>query len=296
MARARITYLSEAEKEFVHEKTLEVLAKVGVAYNTPRAIDLLEAAGARVDREALTARLTWDVIEAALKTVPRTVLLAGRDPSQDRLLGGERLIATSDGMTTYMLDDVTGERREGTTADLADVTRLCDALEEIDTLWPSPNPGDAPADLLPLVTQATMVRNSTKHIQDEVRTPEMVEPILEIYEAACGAPLTERPCFSVTNCTIAPLQHDRDMTEAGLKLVRARRAHLRPAHAAGRDHGADDPARHLHPEHGGAALGHRALPGWRTPAAPSSPGWARRSPTCAPGGTSPPARRSGSST
>jgi trimethylamine--corrinoid protein Co-methyltransferase len=219
VAKARITYLSEVEKEFVHEKTLEVLAKVGVAYNTPRASDLLAAAGARVDREALTARLTWEVIEEALKTVPRTVLLAGRDPSQDRLLGGERLITTSDGMTTYMLDDVTGERREGTTADLADVTRLCDALDEIDTLWPSPNPGDAPADVLPLVTQATMVRNSTKHIQDEVRTPEMVEPILEIYEAACGAPLTERPCFSVTNCTIAPLQHDRDMTEAGLKLV-----------------------------------------------------------------------------
>jgi trimethylamine--corrinoid protein Co-methyltransferase len=122
-------------------------------------------------------------------------------------------------MTTYMLDDVTGARRDGTVDDLADVTRLCDALGEIDTLWPSPNPGDAPADVLPLVTQATMVRNSTKHIQDEVRTPEMVEPILEIYEAACGAPLTERPYFSVTNCTIAPLQHDREMTEAGLKLV-----------------------------------------------------------------------------
>ena len=219
MAKARITYLSETEKEFVHEKALEVLARVGVAYNTPQAIDLLEAAGARVDREALTARLTWDVIEPALKTVPGTVLLAGRDSSRDCVLGGERLITTSDGMTTYMLDDATGERRDGTTADLADVTRLCDALEEIDTLWPSPNPGDADPAVLPLVTQATMVRNSTKHIQDEVRTPEMVEPILEIYETACGASLTERPYFSVTNCTIAPLQHDKDMTEAGLKLV-----------------------------------------------------------------------------
>jgi trimethylamine---corrinoid protein Co-methyltransferase len=219
VARARITYLSDSEKEFVHEKTLEVLAKVGVAYNTPRAIDLLEQAGARVDRGALTARLTWDVIEPALKTVPRTVLLAGRDATRDCVLGGDRLIATSDGMTTYMLDDVTGERRDGTAADLAAVTRLCDGLEEIDTLWPSPSPGDAPAEVLPLVTQSTMVRNSTKHIQDEVRTPEMVEPILEIYEAACGAPLTERPYFSVTNCTIAPLQHDREMTEAGLKLV-----------------------------------------------------------------------------
>jgi trimethylamine--corrinoid protein Co-methyltransferase len=219
VAKARISYLSGIEQQFIHEKTLEVLEKVGVAYNTPQAIDLLAAAGAKTDREALTARLSWELIEAALTTVPRTVLLAGRDPARDCVLGGERLIATSDGMTTYMLDDVTGERRDGTTADLADVTRLCDALGEIDTIWPSPNPGDADAAVLPLLTQATVLRNTTKHIQDEIRTPEMVEPILEIYEAACGAPLTERPCFSVTNCTIAPLQHDRDMTEAGLKLV-----------------------------------------------------------------------------
>ena len=67
MAKARITYLSETEKEFVHQKTLEVLEKVGVAYNSPKAIELLQSAGARVDREALTARLTWDLIEPALR-------------------------------------------------------------------------------------------------------------------------------------------------------------------------------------------------------------------------------------
>ena len=219
MAKARIAYLSESEKAFIHEKTLQVLAEVGVAYNTPAAIRVLQDAGARTDAEALTACLTWDVIEPALKTVPRTVPLAGRDAGADRVLGGGRLVATSDGMTTYMLDDVGGRRREGTLADLAEVTRLCDGLDEIDVLWPSPNPGDVPVEILPLVTQATMVRNGVKHVQDEVRTPEMVEPILEIYEAACGARLTERPYFSVTNCTIAPLQHDREMTEAGLKLV-----------------------------------------------------------------------------
>ena len=49
MAQARITYLSESEKQFVHEQTLRVLAEVGVAYNTPQAIELLAAAGAQVD-------------------------------------------------------------------------------------------------------------------------------------------------------------------------------------------------------------------------------------------------------
>ena len=220
MAQARITYLSEGEKQFVHEQTLRVLAEVGVAYNTPQAIELLAAAGAQVDRENLTARLGWELIEACLKTVPKRILLAGRRPVNDRVLGEWPLVATSDGMTTYMYDDLTGERRPGTADDLATLARLSDALDEIDVVWPSPMTGDVDPWTMPLVAQATMVRNSSKHVQDEVRTPEMVEPILEIYEAAVGAPLTERPYFSVTNCTIAPLQHDKEMTEAGLKLCR----------------------------------------------------------------------------
>jgi trimethylamine---corrinoid protein Co-methyltransferase len=219
VARARLEYLSTREVEFIHEKTLELLGRVGVAYNSPRAIAVLEAAGVRVDRERLVAWPDWAAIETALATVPRRILLAGRDSAHDRVLGDGRLVTTSDGMTTYMLDEPGGARREGSAADLATVTRLCDALDEIDIVWPSPQAGDVEARLAPLVMQATMVRHTAKHVQDEVRTPQMVGPILEIYEAAAGAALRERPVFSVTNCTIAPLQHDREMTEAGLELA-----------------------------------------------------------------------------
>jgi trimethylamine---corrinoid protein Co-methyltransferase len=220
VAKARIQYLSDSEKEFVHEKVLEVLSEVGIAFNTPEAIDLLEAAGAQVDRETLTAKLTWDVIEPALATAPKQVLLAGRVPEADVVLGGDRWICTSDGMTTNVVDDATGEMRSGTVEDLARFTRLTDAMPEIDTLWPSPQAGDVNGHNMPLVMQATVIRNGVKHVQDEVRAPEMVDPILEMYEAAAGAKLTERPYFSVTNCTIAPLQHDREMTEAGLLMCR----------------------------------------------------------------------------
>ncbi len=220
MAKARITYLSDDEKQFIHEKTLQVLAEVGVAYNSRKAIDLLAAAGAEVDRDALTAKLTWEVIEPALATVPRQVRLAGRDAAHDVVLGDGGFLCTSDGMATYWYDDLTGKRRAATTDDLVQITRLSDAMPELDYLWPTLQAGDAEGELMPLVMQATMVRNSAKHVQDEVRTPEMVGPILEIYETACGAPLTERPYFSVTNCTIAPLQHDKEMTEAGLLLCK----------------------------------------------------------------------------
>ncbi|MBE0528104.1 MAG: trimethylamine methyltransferase family protein [Thermoleophilia bacterium] len=220
MAKARIIYLSDSEKDFIHQKTLEVLANVGVAYNTPEAIDILEEAGAQVDRETMRAKLSWELIESCLKTVPDRILLAGRRPEDDRVLGEWPLHTTTDGIQTYVYDDLTGERREGTSADLATFVKLGDALSEVDAIWPSPQASDLDPYSMPVIWQAISIRNTSKHIQDEIREPQLVEPILAMYEAAAGASLRERPIFSVTNCTIAPLQHDRDMTEAALKMVR----------------------------------------------------------------------------
>ena len=165
-------------------------------------------------------------------------------------------------------------------------------MPEIDYLWPTLQSGEVEGALMPLAMQATMVRNSAKHVQDEVRTPEMVDPILEIYEAACGASLIERPCFSVTNCTIAPLQHDREMTEAGLRLCkRGVPIFVLPMPQVGTT-GPGNRALGLHRQHGRTALGHRALPARRSRAAPPSRAWARASPTCARAATSRPAPRS----
>jgi trimethylamine---corrinoid protein Co-methyltransferase len=220
VAEPRLTYLTEDEKQRIHEMVLHVLSDVGVAYNSSRAIDLLAEAGVEVDRQRLTARLTWDVIEPCLSTVPTRVLLAGRDPAKDVVLGGERLVVTSDGMATYVYDDATGDRHAGTSYDLAEMMRLLDALDEVDTVWPSPQAGDLDAVTQALEMNAICLRNTVKHIQDEVRVPAMVSPMLAIYEAAIGASLRERPVFSVTNCTIAPLQHDAEMTDAGIELCR----------------------------------------------------------------------------
>ena len=46
MARIDGESLDEAERETLNEQTLTVLEEVGVAYNTPAAMDLLEGTGA----------------------------------------------------------------------------------------------------------------------------------------------------------------------------------------------------------------------------------------------------------
>jgi trimethylamine--corrinoid protein Co-methyltransferase len=221
VARPSLQYLSDADKQFIHEQTLRVLAEVGVAYNTPTLTELLADAGATVDAANLTAKLPWDLIEQCLKTVPRDILLAGRDPAYDCRVSDDGMIYTSDGAATYMLDDLTGERHEGTAADLAQLACLYDAVPEIDFMWATITPGDVDSRVGNLEMARIAFENSRKHLQDEVRTPDQAPVMIEMLEAIAGAPLTERPIWSATNCTIAPLQHDAEMTEAHILMARA---------------------------------------------------------------------------
>ena len=221
MARTKLQYLSEQDRQFIHEQTMRVLADVGVAYNTPTLTGLLQEAGAQVDAENLRAKLPWELVERCLKLCPRDVLLAGRDAAYDCHVNDEGIVYTSDGAATYMLDDLTGERHVGTQADLARMMRLYDAVPEIDFTWATITPSDVDPRAGNLEMARISFENSRKHLQDEVRQPDQAPVFIEMLEAIAGAPLRERPIYSVTNCTIAPLQHDGDMTEAHILLARA---------------------------------------------------------------------------
>ena len=260
MARARMTYLSEAERQFVHEQTAYVLEEVGVGYNTPAAIDLLEEAGAEVDRARLRARLPWELVERCLKTCPRQVRLAGRAPGTDVVLGDGSLTFCTDGTGTYMYDDVSGVRSEGTARDLRQVMRLFDALPDVDYAWPSISARDLDPLTAGLEIEAISLDCFGKHLQDEVREVAHVKPLLEIFEAVAGGSLWDRPIFSTVNCTIAPLQHEREMTNGDHGARQGRRAGTGAAHAAPRHDLADDRPRHEYHQHGRAAQRRGAVP------------------------------------
>jgi len=77
MARLTVSFLDETDRETLHEQTLTVLEEVGVAYNTPSALDVLDGTEAVLDRERLTARLPRELVERCLETAPRDRQIGG---------------------------------------------------------------------------------------------------------------------------------------------------------------------------------------------------------------------------
>lgn len=214
--------LTAAEKEALHQRVLHVLEHVGIGLGSTVALELLAEAGATVDREQRAARLPPDLVESCLTRAPRRVRLAGRDPSRDVIVGpGSRLACCTDGMTTLVLDDVTGETRDATREDLAYYYGLYDALEELDFIWTSltVSEGDAPS--VGLETDLIALESTSKHVQSVVaHSPEQVPPLIEMLEIIAGATLQERPIYSSLHCPVSPLRFEAEKLDASIELAR----------------------------------------------------------------------------
>jgi trimethylamine--corrinoid protein Co-methyltransferase len=211
--------LSLQEIALIHERSLELLERVGVQYNSREALEILEDHGCRVDYERACASLTPDLVEWALQQAPRVVRLAGRDPGRDVVLDGRRPHHTTDSQGTEAVDFESGERRNSTLYDLQQAVRFADALEKIEIVNVSVAASDVPVSVRVLRQFTEAFKGTSKPVRSGVYNHQQASWLVELAKAASGTDVF-RPIFSVIDCTISPLMHDGPMTEACIHLVK----------------------------------------------------------------------------
>lgn len=96
--------LTEPAVQAIHEATMRVLERRGVHVASEKAFDLLEEAGASVDRGRGEVRIPPELVEKSIESAPRQVLLAGRDPANDVLLGDGRVHFSTFGTGVSVID------------------------------------------------------------------------------------------------------------------------------------------------------------------------------------------------
>ncbi len=224
MPSPRVSLLHPSDRDLIHERTLEVLDRVGVRFQSAKALEVLEDAGCRVDREGEIVRIPAHLVEWALDQLPRDVLLAGRDPGRDALLDGSRTFATVAGICPFVVDMDTGLYRAPRLRDVEDVTRIADALDAFGIVWYSVSPTeDTVAKMTDLAATAGMLAATSKHVMGQVTRPAEVPYALEIVRL-CGGDdgRDERPLFSIIYCPVSPLQHGGPAIEAAMALAARR--------------------------------------------------------------------------
>ena len=224
MASVRWKCLSREEEDLLHRKSIEVLEGIGVLVRSESVLSMLKAAGASVDDKNRVARISERMVTEALNSAPRTFRLSARDNANDLSLPTEGIpYMTTDGLTLYMLDIDTGERRDASRRDFADFARLADALNAIDFFWPIVTISDVPARCHSAYELWTSFENCALHVQGDCTDAVDARRQIQLASIIAGGEeeLRKRPLFSSATNPISPLSFDEGAVEAQVEFARA---------------------------------------------------------------------------
>jgi len=213
----RQQYHTHDQLDRLKQATLDILERVGVKFQSEKARGILEEAGARVDHATEVVKLPPDLVLTTLAGAPRSFALGARDPACDIAVGDGRTYCTTDGSAVEIIDFQTRERRRSTKRDVADVSRLQDALSSISYWWPTLSAGDC-GETAQLHELDAGWNNTVKHLQGFVQGEREARYAVEMATVIAGSAeeLRRRPVMSHLLGTISPLVVDRDAIEAAL--------------------------------------------------------------------------------
>ena len=212
--------LNEKEIARIHEAALRILEETGVRVGLEEAREIFRRHGARIDGEIV--RLSPAVVEKALGVAPRQFLMAGREEKHDLILGDKRVYMGTGGAALTVLDLETGRARPGTLQDVADIARLCDALENVHFYLRPCVPQDIPKEALDINQFYAALANTTKHVMAAAQSPENAREIIAMAAMIAGGSeaLIRRPLISfVTSWMISPLHFADETTRVLLEAA-----------------------------------------------------------------------------
>jgi len=155
--------LSDDQISLLHDASLEIMARTGMRFYEPEALDLFKKAGADVSDGNLV-RFPPHLVEWALRTVPKNITLFDQTGRRTMALGGYRSYFGPGSDCSYIYDLDTGQRRKAVLQDTIDAVRLADALPNLDFVMSMFLPSDVPEERYERQQMAVMLQESTKPI------------------------------------------------------------------------------------------------------------------------------------
>jgi trimethylamine--corrinoid protein Co-methyltransferase len=195
---------SEKIAGLVHQKSMEILTEVGFCVPEKSLLPRLSKAGFLVKQETGMVRITQELLDTALKTLPKDVKLFNRVGAEGLdFKNGSRFMGA--GTPVNVLDLENGERRNATHRDVCNLITIQDALPQVDIVRPTVTATDI-GDHSDLVEIAELARRTEKPIVHRTLSPERVEAAVELLAAIRGGEdaLRSRPNFATLYCPISP--------------------------------------------------------------------------------------------
>ena len=206
MVGGRYKPLTDAEILQIHSLVLQLLADLGLSQITPSLEARAVAAGCKVDGDG-RLRFPRALVEDVIARSRRTFTLHGIDPLHDIEIGGRRVHTGTGGAAPTIMDFETGRYRESTVADLYDIARLVDRLDNIHWYHRSIVARDAKTILdLDMNTTYACLAGTTKSIAVSYTDSASVRAVQPMLDAVAGGEgkHRERPFCTAVCCHVVP--------------------------------------------------------------------------------------------
>jgi trimethylamine---corrinoid protein Co-methyltransferase len=195
----------------IHDAALTVLEKTGITWEAglSETVDLLEKAGAAVDREARRIRFSRGLIGEQVAKAPSRVRLYSRDGKNDLDLTEDKVHLGTGGAAVKILDLDTGQPRSSTLKDLYDLGRLVDRLDHIHFFLRPCIPTDISEADYDVNMFYACLKATGKHVMSGVNDEAGLHRIIDMAAMLAGGrePLREKPFISIiTSFAISPLK------------------------------------------------------------------------------------------
>ncbi|MGD2145344.1 MAG: trimethylamine methyltransferase family protein [Anaerolineae bacterium] len=212
--------LSDEALESIELTAYRLLAEVGIVLDHTEAQEMLHGLGCRIADGRTT--IPRHVVDWALDNVTPHLEVIDLEGSLAFTFGDEEIRFHNGGGPPFIYDLNTGGRRASTMQDVADMTRLLDALPNVDVVIPLFGPQDVPPQLLTVASTAETLRNTRKPVgAAAVEKAHEVGFMVEMAAACCGGfdAYWERPNLMISVSPVSPLTFTEDVTAAIIAVV-----------------------------------------------------------------------------
>jgi trimethylamine---corrinoid protein Co-methyltransferase len=216
--------LSDQDVQRIHDAALAVLERTGVEIVESECRDIFAAAGARVDAARDRIYVPRRLVEQALATANRRVVLYSRDGSMDLDLSGKRVHLGTGGAAVLVLDLETGHARHSCLRDLYDIGRLVDTLDNIHFYLRPVVARDLGNDDIDVNTFYACLSATRKHVMGGCYFPARVADIGRMGAIIAGGEdaFRQRPFLSFNlGWVVSPLRFAPETVETLTAAVRA---------------------------------------------------------------------------
>ncbi len=215
--------LRDKDIKRIHEASLTVLEQTGIEVKHAECREIFRKAGAKIDENRNRVYISRMMVEDALEKAPNEVILYGRDSQHDIVLGGTKVHMGTGGAAINILDLDTQDLRSTTLADIAQIGRLVDALDNIHFYLRPCVAQDISPDLLDINTYYASIISTTKHVTGNCYSQDSVRDVIEMASMIAGdkETLRKRPFISfITSWMISPLRFATESVNILTEIVR----------------------------------------------------------------------------